>query len=89
MIKKVTKAEALRLGKTHKINFDVIKFEEWHAGLNIELEHQNLTKGSLEKTTIIALAHLREYPNYYKYLINMETKLEKYWSTRDMPSIFL
>lgn len=49
MLKKITKVEALMLGKKHKINFDVIDFSEWHAGLNIELEHQNLTKGSLEK----------------------------------------
>lgn len=89
MLKKITKVEALMLGKKHKINFDVIDFSEWHAGLNIELEHQNLTKGSLEKTTTIVLAHLREYPNYYKYLIKMEKALEKYWSTREMKSIFL
>lgn len=88
MLKKITKKESRTLGKEHKIDFDVISFDEWHAGLNIELEHQNVTHGSLEKTVLITLAHLKEYPNYYKYLIKMEASLEKYWSTRNMPSIF-
>lgn len=89
MLKKITKKESRFLGKEHKIDYDVIPFDEWHTALNIELEHQNVTHGSLEKTVLITLAHLKEFPNYYKHLIKMESKLEKYWSTREKPSIFL
>lgn len=88
-MKKINKTMAMQLGKLHKINFDVVPFDEWHAGLNIELEHQNLTNGSFEKTAIIALAHLEEYPDYYKYLIKLEASRKKYWSKRVKPSIFL
>lgn len=89
MVKKITKAQALKFGKLHKINFDVVPFDEWHAGINIEFEHQNVTHGSIEKTVLIAIAHLKEYPDYYKYLIKLEQAREKYWSTRTKPSIFL
>jgi hypothetical protein len=88
MLKKITKTQARQLGKEHNINFDVVPFEEWHYGLNVELEHQNLTHGSLEKTVIIALAHLNEFPDYYKFLYKLEAGREKYWSKREKPSIF-
>jgi len=43
MLKKFTKAESRKLGKLYKIDFDVVPFDEWHAGLCIELEHWGLT----------------------------------------------
>lgn len=89
MPKKVTKAQATKLGKQHKLNFDVIPFDEWHAGLNIEMEHQNVSHGSLEITALIALAHLKEFPDYYKYLIKLEKAREEYWKSKKKPSIFL
>lgn len=89
MLKKITKTQARKLGKEHNINFDVVSFDEWHYGLNVELEHQNLTHGSLEKTVIIALAHLNEFPDYYKFLKKLEDSRDKYWSTRNKPSIYL
>lgn len=89
MLKKITKAQATKLGKEYDIDFTVVPFNEWYIGLNIELEHQNVTKGSLEKTVLITLAHLEEFPDYYKYLIKLEDGRKKYWSARDKPSIYL
>ena len=40
-------------------------------------------------TSKIALAHLIEDPKYYKYLVLMEQKREKYWSKKKKPNIFL
>lgn len=89
MKKKITKTQAIKLGKEFRINFDVVPIDEWHAGLNIELEHTDVTDGSFHRTAKIAIAHLKEYPDYYKYLIKLEANRNKYWSTRIKPDIFL
>lgn len=39
-----------------------------HEGMNVEIEHQNVTHGSLKKTAMIAAAHICERPDYYKRL---------------------
>lgn len=53
------------------INFDKFTVEEFLEGINIELEHgminseTNVTNNDLIATAKIALAHLKEFPNYY------------------------
>lgn len=42
--------------------------EEFHTGMNIEMEHQDVTKGNIVKTAKIAAAHLKENPKYYTLL---------------------
>lgn len=44
---------------------------EVEAGLEVEKEHDDITKGDKVKRAKIAAAHLREVPTYYK-------KLKKY-----------
>lgn len=92
---KITKSIALKLAKEFNLNLDVVPFEEWKDGLNIELEHgkkvskiSNITNDNLKMTAKIALAHLIEDPRYYKYLVQIEQKREKYWSKKNKPSIF-
>ena len=54
-----------------KINFDKFTPEDLLRGINIEKEHgltnpkTNVTNDNLLTTTKIALAHLKEFPNYY------------------------
>lgn len=43
-------------------------FGQFVLGMNVELEHQDVTDGSLVKTAMIAAAHLREIPDYYTKL---------------------
>ena len=45
-----------------------------------------MTHGDLITTGHIALAHLREDPDYYVRLARVEAEAEAYWSTRDKPS---
>lgn len=58
---------AERLG----VKFDQFSPEEFLTGINIELEHgtvnekTNVTNDDLIITAKIALAHLKEFPNYY------------------------
>ena len=93
---KITKSIAYNLAKEFNLNLDIVPFNEWKDGLNIELEHgkkiskiTNLTNNNLKMTAKIVLAHLIEDPRYYKYLIQMEQKREKYWSTKKKPTIFI
>lgn len=85
----ISKIQALKLGKKHKINFKTVPFKEWMNGLNVELEHKNITHGSQKTTAKIVIAHLLEYPDYYKYLKKMEDKRDKYWKNKKKPSIFV
>lgn len=91
---KITKKQAKSLGNKFSINFDIIEFNEWHYGLNVELEHgrqlglTNVSNNSLVLTAKIALAHLMEYPDYYKRLKIMEDKADIYWHNKQI-NIFL
>lgn len=64
----ISEDEARRIYGYMGYDFD---FNEFVLGMNVELEHQDVTEGSLVKTAMIAAAHLREVPDYY-------TKLKKY-----------
>jgi hypothetical protein len=92
---KITKNIAKKLAKEYNLNLDIVPLEEWIDGLNIELEHgkkvsklTNITHDDIYMTSKIALAHLIEDPRYYKYLVQMEQKREKYWKNKKKPNIF-
>ena len=86
---------AKRMMEKFNINPDIIKPREFKKALEIELEHgtqiclTNVTDDNLDMTAKIALAHYLEYPDYYKRLIKMERKAEKFWEGKQKPSIFL
>jgi hypothetical protein len=93
---KITKTQSRNLAKKLNINLDIIDFEEWNFGLNVELEHGkkfgsivNITNNNLEMTAKIAIAHLLEFPDYYKRLKKMEEKADIYWKKRIKPNIFV
>jgi hypothetical protein len=62
--------------------FDV---EQFRAGIDVELEHgtrdgeTNVTDDEELTTGKIALAHLREFPDYYTRLAKMEAEAEAFW----------
>ena len=51
---------------------NVVCPKELLKGLNVELEHIDVTNGDLVLTSKIALSHLREMPDYYVRLAKME-----------------
>jgi hypothetical protein len=61
----IGKEDAMQVYKNMGYEFDPAEF---HIGMNVELEHQDVTDGSLVKTAMIAAAHLRENPKYYSLL---------------------
>jgi len=58
-------------------------------GMNVELEHGqrfpdlDVTGNDPVLTVKIALAHLREFPDYYDRLEVMEREAEAVWESRD------
>ena len=82
------------LAEEYNVNTKVVSLNDLIIGFKIELEHgyvsplTNVTNDDIHKTFQIALAHLQEYPDYYKRLQKMEKQAEKYWSTRNKPDIY-
>ena len=78
--------DAFKVAEILDIKFDKFPPEDLLRGLNIELEHglinkgTNVTNDDLLLTAKIALAHLREFPNYYNkdYGLKMFEKYLKY-----------
>lgn len=83
--KRFTTEEALWIAKHLNIKFDKFDVEQFRIGLNVELEHgrinlfTNITNDDPILTGKITLAHLNEFPDYYKRLTKMEEEAEKYW----------
>lgn len=61
----VSKEEARNVYKKLNYNFD---FKQFFVGMNVELEHMDITNGDLIKTAKIVAAHLNEVPKYYTLL---------------------
>ena len=88
--KSFTREEAVLIGKALNLNFDEELFdvEQFKMGLDVELEHglvsseTNVTYDDPLLTGKIALAHLREFPDYYTRLAIMEKEAQQYWSRR-------
>jgi hypothetical protein len=62
---KINIRQAQKLAKQYQINLEQINFDEWHYGLNVELEHgkkfgiiTNITNNNLSLTAKIVIAHL-------------------------------
>lgn len=73
-----TLQEALEIGKKIGVDFAKIEPEQFRLGLAVELEHgshdaqTNVTNSDPFLTGKIALAHLKELPDYYTRLAKME-----------------
>lgn len=89
MIKrKVTSDEAKQIGGTLGINWDRIDLEQFRRGLAVEFEHgahdpeTNVTNDDAILTGKIAWAHLKEFPDYYTRLAQLESEADAYWASR-------
>ncbi len=87
-----TKEDAALIARALKIDFTKEKFDldEFTVGVNIELEHGtkysecNVTKNDPILTGKIALAHLKEFPDYYTRLKQLEEEAFNYWSKKGL-----
>jgi hypothetical protein len=62
--------DAARAARRLGIDFSRMLFtvQQLQEGMNVELEHLDVTGGDPLLTARIALAHLRERPDYYEWL---------------------
>lgn len=85
-------SDASKIAKQLGIDFSKEKFDiqQFTMGLNVELEHglrdlqTNVTGNDPILTGKIALAHLREFPDYYTRLARLEEEAKAYWQMRSI-----
>jgi len=83
-------SEARRIGEQIGINWDQAPFdvEQFQKGMDVELEHglhdllTNVTDDEPDVTGKIALAHLKEFPDYYTRLERMEEEAKSELESR-------
>jgi Protein of unknown function (DUF5661) len=86
--KTFSKEEAAAIALLLGIDFQTSRFDlnEFWLGVNTELEHgrissqTNVTGDDPLTTGKIALAHLNEFPDYYKRLKVLEKEAKAYWN---------
>jgi hypothetical protein len=80
-----TAEEARRIGEEIGIDWSSTPFDvdQFRMGMDVELEHghsdllTNVTDSDPVVTGTIALAHLKEFPDYYTRLAKMETEARR------------
>jgi hypothetical protein len=83
-----TDEEAKKLGDAISVNWDAVPLAEFRMGLSIELEHgihdpqTDVTGDDLLLTAKIALAHLKEFPDYYTRLEKLEEEAKADWAAK-------
>jgi hypothetical protein len=84
--KRFSLAEAKQIGDALEIDWREFDVEQFQIGLEVELEHgardvqTNVTDDDALITGKIALAHLKEFPDYYTRLSAMEKEADEYWA---------
>ncbi len=84
--KRFSTEEAKQIGEILGITWDKFDVEQFRMGLDVELEHglhnpeTNVTDDEPLTTGKIALAHLKEFPDYYTRLEKLEKEAEEFWN---------
>ncbi len=80
-----TAEEAKKIGEELGIDWSKFDVEQFRMGMDVELEHgtrdphTNVTNDDPLTTGKIALAHLKEFSDYYTRLEAMEKEAEAFW----------
>ena len=78
--------KAKQIGDSLGIDWNKFGIEQFRMGLEVELEHgardpdTNVTNDDPLLTGKIALAHLKEFPDYYTRLAKMEKEANEFWA---------
>jgi hypothetical protein len=79
---------AKQIGETLGIEWNKFDIKQFRKGLEVETEHglrdpdTNVTNDDTILTGKIALAHLKEFPDYYTRLDKLEAEADAYWASR-------
>jgi Protein of unknown function (DUF5661) len=80
--------EARRVGDAIGIDWSRFDIEQFRAGMDVEYEHgahdpqTDVTGDDPIITGKIALAHMKEFPDYYDRLARMEREAEAEWAAK-------
>ena len=86
--RRTTSEEARRVGDEIGVDWNRFDHEQFRRGMDVEFEHgshdpqTDVTHDDPMVTGKIALAHMKEFSDYYDRLERMEAEAERYWSTR-------
>jgi hypothetical protein len=86
--RRTTPDEARRVGDQIGVDWDRFDLEQFRAGMDVEYEHgshdpqTDVTGDDPITTGKIALAHMKEFPDYYDRLHRMEQEGEQDWAAR-------
>jgi len=86
--RRTTTEEARRVGDAIGVDWGRFDLEQFRAGMDVELEHgsrdpqTDVTHDDPIVTGKIALAHMKEFPDYYERLERMEAEAERAWAAR-------
>jgi hypothetical protein len=78
--------EAKRVGDAIGVDWERFDLEQFRAGMDVEYEHgshdpqTDVTGDDPIVTGKIALAHMKEFPDYYERLERMEQEAERDWA---------
>jgi len=84
--KRFSFVKAKQIGDALGIDWNKFGIEQFRIGLEVELEHgardpeTNVTNDDPLLTGKIALAHLKEFPDYYTRLAKMEKEADEFWA---------
>jgi len=86
--RKTSTEEAKRVGDEIGVDWSRFELEQFRAGMDVEYEHgahdpqTNVTNDDPIVTGKIALAHMKEFPDYYERLGKMEREAEREWAEK-------
>ena len=86
--RRTTIEEARRVGDEIGVDWDRFDLDQFRAGMDVEYEHgkrdpqTDVTGDDPVVTGKIALAHMKEFPDYYDRLQRMEQEAEQDWARR-------
>jgi hypothetical protein len=86
--RRTTSEEARRVGDTIGVDWSRFDLEQFRSGMDVEFEHglhdpqTDVTGDDPILTGKIALAHMKEFPDYYERLERMEAEAEREWAAK-------
>ena len=86
--RRTTTEEAKRVGDAIGVDWGRFDLELFRAGMDVEFEHgvrdpqTDVTGDDPILTGKVALAHMKEFPDYYARLAKMEAEAERDWAAR-------
>ena len=86
--RRTTPEQARQVGDEIGVDWDRFDLEQFRSGMDVEYEHgshdpqTDVTGDDPIITGKIALAHMKEFPDYYERLERMEREAERDWATR-------